>query len=271
MENITSKSNNKVKYIKSLNEKKFRQRYNEYYLEGIKVINELLDIYNNKAIDIISIACSYDILNKVNGGLDMISRLNNINNLEILNMEESVFKSITDTTSPQGVLAVLKISDTDISNLDASSNILILDRLQDAGNVGTIIRTADSFNVKNIICLNGTTDIFSPKVLRSTMASIFKVKIIYVSDTELNHNIDNIKEKGYNIIGTSLKTDTYISEDLFKGKCAIVVGNEANGISDEIIKNCDNLVKIPMSSSVESLNVACATSILLYEQFKANK
>lgn len=268
MENITSKSNQKIKYIKSLNEKKFRQEYNEYYLEGIKVVSELLDMYNKKAIDIMSIACSYDILSKINGGLDMISKLEKIQDLEIINMDSKIFKSITDTVSPQGILAVLKIFNNNIDDIDSDSNILILDRLQDAGNVGTIIRTAVSFNVKNIICLDGTTDVFSPKVLRSTMASILKVNIIYIHDNELNESINKIKDKGYNIIGTSLQTDMYISSDIFMGKCAFVVGNEANGISEKIIANCDKLVKIPMESNMESLNVACATSILLYEQFK---
>lgn len=268
MENITSKSNSKVKYIKSLNEKKFRQKYSEYYLEGIKVVNELLDMYNKKAIDIVSIACSYDILSKVNGGLDMITRLEKIENLEIFNMSSDVFESMTDTISPQGILAVLKIPSKSIDDIDMNTNVLILDKLQDAGNVGTIIRTADSFDVRNIICLDGTVDVFSPKVLRSTMASILRANIIYIRADEVTENMNILKEKKYSIIGTSLQTDTYISKDLFTGKCAFVVGNEANGISDEIIKNCNKLIKIPMSDSAESLNVACATSILLYEQYK---
>jgi len=271
MENITSKSNKSVKYIKSLNERKFRLEYKQYYLEGIKVVNELLDMYNQKAIDILSIACSYDILNKTNGGLDIISRLEKIDNFEILNMDSDVFKSITDTVSPQGVLAVLTTPDNNVDSINIDTNILILDKLQDAGNVGTIIRTADSFDVRNIICLDGTTDIFSPKVLRSTMASILRVNIIFIHDSELAESINTIKSKGYSIIGTSLQTDKYISKDILNGKCAFVVGNEANGISEEIIKICDNLIKIPMSNSAESLNVACATSILLYEQFKKNK
>lgn len=268
MENITSKSNQKVKYIKSLNEKKFRQKYNEYYLEGIKVVSELLDMYNKKAVDIISIAYSYDILTKLNGGLEILNKLEKIKSIEIFNMSKEVFESITDTVSPQGILAVLKIPNKSLSDINNNSNILILDRLQDAGNVGTIIRTADSFDVRNIVCLEGTVDVFSPKVLRSTMASIFRVNIIQIENTNLDESINKIKDKGYNIIGTSLQTDTYVSKDIFKDKCAFVVGNEANGISDTIIKSCDRLIKIPMSDSAESLNVACATSIILYEQFK---
>ena len=270
MENITSKSNQKVKYIKSLNEKKFRQEYNQYYLEGIKVVNEVLDMYNQKAIDIVSIACSYDILNETNGGANIISRLEKIDTLEILNIDWEIFKTITDTVSPQGILAVLNISKNNIENMNIDTNILILDKLQDAGNVGTIIRTADSFNVRNIICLEGTTDIFSPKVLRSTMASILRVNIITIKNNELSESINKMKNYGYNIIGTSLQTDKYISKDILKGKCAFVIGNEANGISEEVIQKCDSLIKIPMCSSTESLNVACATSILLYEQFKNN-
>jgi TrmH family RNA methyltransferase len=100
------------------------------------------------------------------------------------------------------------------------------------------------------------------------MASIFRVNIIQIDNNDLINCINKIKAKGYNIIGTSLKTDVYVSKDVFNDKCAFVVGNEANGISETIIKNCDKLVKIPMSDTAESLNVACATSIMLYEQFK---
>lgn len=270
MENITSKSNKSVKYIKSLNEKKFRQKYNEYYLEGIKVVNELLDMYDRKAVDIISIAYSYDILINLNGGLEIINRLKNINNLEMLNISEDVFKSMVDTVTTQGILAVLKIPNTDLKGLDNSSNILLLDKLQDAGNVGTIIRTADSFNVRNIICLEGTVDVFSQKVLRSTMASILRINIVQIKLEDLSETLEKVKDLGYKIIGTSLQTDTYISKEIFSKKTVFVVGNEANGISKEIIKKCDKLVKIPMSNTAESLNVACATSIVLYEQFKNN-
>ncbi|MEG1705303.1 MAG: RNA methyltransferase [Clostridia bacterium] len=268
MEIITSKSNEKVKYIRNLNEKKFRQKYNEYYLEGIKVVSELLDIYNKKAVDIVSIAYSNMILKEANGGIELLKKIEKFSDIEIINIDSNVFKSIVETVNTQGILAVIKINNKTINEIDVSSNVLILDKLQDSGNVGTIIRTADSFNVKNIICISGTADVYSQKVLRSTMASIFRVNIIYINEKEIKENIEFLKKNDYHLIGTSLQSNTFVNDKLFNKKCAIVVGNESNGISDMMTNLCDMLVKIPISDSTESLNVACATSILLYEQYK---
>lgn len=269
MDVIVSKSNEKIKYIKSLNEKKFRQKYNEYYLEGIKVVDELLDMYEKKAMDIVSIAYSYDILKNSNSGMKLYNKINNLkDSIEVLNVDSAVFKTIVDTISTQGVLAVVKNYEKKINDIDISSNIVILDRLQDAGNVGTIIRTALSFDVKNIICVSGSVDVFSQKVLRSTMSAILKVNIINIDENELSENIEYLKNNNYQVIGTALNSNEYINKNLFKLKAAIVIGNESNGISENMSKLCDKLVKIQMSENSESLNASCAASILLYMQYQ---
>lgn len=264
MENvITSKSNEKAKFIKSLNDKKGRIKNNCFYLEGIKVVNEVLD--KKEAINFKFIACSKEILENVNGGNNILERLKKYRNLEVIYFSKEVFESLTDTKTPQGILAVIEIPKYD--KINDKRNILILDKIQDAGNIGTIIRSADAFGIDTIVCTKGTADCYSPKVLRSTMGSILREKIIYLD------NINEIKNIGYTIVGTVLDDKSITLENLkISKKMAFVMGNEANGISNEVKKLCDIFVKIPMTGNAESLNVAVATSIILYKQFeKMNK
>ena len=186
MENvITSKSNEKAKYIKSLNDKKGRQKEKAFYLEGVKVVNEVLD--KRQAINLKFIACSKEILQNVNGGDKILKRIENKKN--VIYFSQEVFESISDTKTPQGILAVIGIPENEF--VDKGKNVLILDKIQDAGNIGTIIRTADAFGIDTVICTKGTVDIYSQKVLRSTMGSILREKIIYTED------ISFLKEKGY--------------------------------------------------------------------------
>lgn len=266
MEKIISKTNSNVKFVNGLNEKKFRQKNNAFYLEGIKVVNELLD----KAIDIMFIAYSKSILLTSNGGEELIKRLEKEKNVKVLEFDEKIFKYVTDTVNPQGVLAVLSIPkynlEKEIEKI-GNSNILILDKVQDQGNLGTIIRSANAFDCDLIICIHGTADIYSPKTLRSTMGGILNTKIIYIDDV---NELLILKSKGYKIVTTSLNTNN--SSDTLNyidNKYAFVVGNEANGVSKELESLSDTLVKIPMSNKIESLNVGVATSIILYEQYKA--
>ena len=264
MEVITSKANEKVKFIKSLNDKKARKINNVFYLEGIKVVEEVIN--NVKAIDIMFIAYSDEILNNINGGkkfLNLIKVLELENDINILNIKKEIFESITDTKTPQGVLAVIKIRKYDIDDILNEDKILLLDKIQDAGNIGTIIRTADAFNVKGIICMENTADVYSPKVVRSTMGSILREKIIYIKSEDLF----GLKKYGHILYGTSLSSNKYIEDINFSKKSIFVLGNEANGISEEVEKVCDSLVKIKMSGNAESLNVAIAAGIILHAQY----
>ncbi|MEG2348420.1 MAG: RNA methyltransferase [Clostridia bacterium] len=270
MDIITSKSNEKVKYIKSLNEKKFRQKYNAFYLEGIKVVSEVIDF--KKAIDIEFIAYSKPILEKLNSSQNLIKKLEKISDsgeITIYEIKEEIFKDIVDTITPQGVLVVLKIPVvSEESILNSSSNILILDKIQDAGNLGTIIRSADAFGVKNIVCNLGTCDAFSNKVTRSTMGSILRTNILYLDEEKIHYFLNKLKTNNYDIISTALQGTTMLDDINYSKKLAIVLGNESNGISNEIIDLSTYLVKIPILDTAESLNVSVACGIILYKQFK---
>lgn len=270
---INSKSNEKVKFIKSLNDKKNRIKNNAFYLEGIKVTKEILNL--EQAIDIKFIAYSSEILSQTVSGKKFLSELKNnkkINGIVTYNFSENIFRYMVDTVSPQGVLTVLKIKEQNLNNLinnayNNNQNILILDKIQDAGNLGTIIRTANAFDVQNIICIEGTVDMYSQKVLRSTMGTILKSNIVYVSEEEIFDLKQKLNEKNFKIVSTSLKAKSYIDKLDYTKKYAFVLGNEANGVSDNIMNISDEYIKIKMNDDVESLNVSIAAGIILYNQY----
>lgn len=265
MEAIFSRANENVKFIKGLNEKKFRMKNRAFYLEGVKVVSEILE--KEKAIDIMFIAYSKSILNTTNGGNQILEKIENIKNIKVLEFEESIFKYMTDTVTPQGILAVLKIPEYNLEQLleNNNKNIIILDQVQDLGNMGTIIRSCNAFDVEIIICTTGTADAYSPKALRSTMGGILNSKVVYIDDIK---KIELLKQKGYKVVTTSLNTNNTLNILDKEEKYAFVMGNEANGVSKEVTKLSDILVKIPMTDNIESLNVGVATSIVLYEQYK---
>ena len=258
MEVITSKSNEKVKYIKSLNDKKFREKYNSYFVEGIKVINEIME----QAIDDITfIACFLDNLKDS----EIIEKIKQ-KNIPIIYLSKEIFEYITDTKSPQGILAVINKKE---KYIDYNKDIIILDGVSDLGNLGTIIRNSVAFDINNIICINNVADIYSPKCVRSSMSNILKCNIKYEENIE--DIFAKLKEKGYTIYGTDLLSDIYLKNQNFKNeKTAFVFGNESKGMSKEIKNKCDKLFKIEMEDNVESLNVASASSIILYKNYLKN-
>ena len=145
---------------------------------------------------------------------------------------------------------------------DAAPFLLIIERLQDPGNLGTIIRTAEGAGVTGIILSADTVDIYNPKVIRSTMGSIFRMPIAVAED--LAATIDRVKTRGIPVYGAHLDGATFYEKD-FTGGCAFLIGNEGNGLSDEISAKADDLIRIPMCGQVESLNAAISTAVIAYE------
>ena len=177
-------------------------------------------------------------------------------------VNNSVFKYITDVLNPQGILAVVeKKSKTNMIDYNQDI-ILVLDGIQDPGNIGTILRTVDSIGLKQIILSDKCADIYNPKVVRSTMGAIFRVNAI--ESNELIETLNEIKKNNFEIVSTDLKTEHNIYDIDYKN-IAIVIGNEANGVSEEILKISDKKIKIPMFGKTESLNASVATGIILYE------
>lgn len=242
---ITSKDNEIIKNIKKLKEKKYR--LDSYIVEGIKMVKEAIS--ENQEIALIAIREDFKI--------DFDTK-----KIKIVTISNKIFNDISDVKTPQGILAVIKKN----KNNQIETNqeyILALDSLQDPGNMGTIIRTADSANINQIIINKTTVDPYSPKVIRSTMGAIYRTNIIEVED--LKATLKEMKSKGFQIITTDLKATQSIYDINYNNKTVVVIGNEANGVSQEILQTADKKVIIPMLGKTESLNASIAASIMIYE------
>ena len=177
-------------------------------------------------------------------------------------VDEKVFNNITDVQNPQGILAVVEKKSTDKDIKYDEDVIVVLDDIQDPGNLGTILRTIDSVGLSQVIVSKKSGDVFNPKVVRSTMGAIFRVNII--ESENLVNTLKEIKKHKFKVVATSLQTEESIYDIDYKKK-VIIIGNEANGVSKEVLEMSDQKVKIPMPGKTESLNAAVATGVILYE------
>ncbi len=256
---ISSKENETIKEIRKLKEKKYRTE--KYIIEGIKMIEEAIS--EKQDIELIVVKEGFEFKEHQN---EKGTRKNEYLNFKIVTVTENVFNILTDVETPQGILAVVKKKE----NMAIDNNadyIVALEGIQDPGNLGTIIRTLDSANIKQIIVSKNTVDSYSPKVVRSTMGSIFRVNVIETDN--LTETLNKLKEDKFEIIVTSLDTDNSIY-DINYAKKIVVIGNEANGVSKQIQEIADKKVKIPMLGKTESLNASVATGIMIYEYVRQN-
>ena len=255
MQVISSKDNELIKHIKKLKDKKYRDESNEYIIEGVKLIEEAVK-ENSKIKKIIiceDTTRTYEIPTNIMLG---------IAKYECVYVTDKIFNSITQVTNPQGIMAIIEKNSND-AEIDFTQDIIVaLDDVQDPGNLGTILRTVDSIGLNQIIVSKETADAFNPKVVRSTMGAIFRVKIIETED--LKETIKVIKKHHFKLMVTSLQTRHSIYDIEFKKKI-IVIGNEANGVSKEIQDMADEKAKIPMLGKTESLNASVAAGIVMYE------
>lgn len=238
---ITSLNNPTIKEISKLKNKKYRDLTNTYLVEGDHLVEEAYK--NNLLIKIILLEdtiCNYDI--------------------EKIYVTKEVMKKLTELDTPNKIIGIVKKN----TPLPIGNKILILDNIQDPGNLGTIIRSSVAFDIDTIVLSPNTVDIYNPKVIRSTQGMIFYTNIITL---ELKEFINEIKTKNYTIFGTNVRNGKNIKEITLPEKFALVLGNEGQGVSKEIESLCDNNIYIKMSSKCESLNVSVATSILLYEVY----
>ena len=251
---ITSKDNELIKHVKKLKDKKYRDLNNEFVVEGIKLIREAIqEKAKIKQIIICDDAENSDIPKDLTY---------EIAKYECVYVSKQVFNSITEVKNPQGIIAVV-IKDNTENVIDYSQDIIVaLDDIQDPGNLGTILRTVDSIGLTQILVSKGTADCFNPKVVRSTMGAIFRVKIIECEN--LMETLKQVQKHHFKIMVTSLQTENYIYDVNFNKK-VIVVGNEANGVEQQIQELADEKVKIPMLGKTESLNASVATGVVLYE------
>ena len=247
MQRISSKDNSLIKHIKRLKEKKYRDEYGEYIIEGLKLIKEA--IQENADIKYIVVCDGCDNSEMIESHLKY-----EMARLDFIYVPQNIFKLLSDVENPQGVLAVIGKASKEI-NIDINEDIILaLDDIQDPGNLGTILRTADSVGLKQILVSKGTADSYNPKVVRSTMGAIFRVNVIECEN--LKESLKNLQKKDYKVMTTSLKSKKTIFEVNY------------NGVSKEILNLADEKVIIPMLGKTESLNASVATGVILYEHVR---
>ena len=278
MEIISSKDNKRIKYIRSLLEKgSIRKKNHSFVVEGIKLVDEaleyggVLDIIVSESLyeEIVSGDLTRNALLSDNGK-HIIKQVKQGTSLTVVS--DAVFKSVSETITPQGILAEVEMPKHRLLEekfleiayeKTGKIKLLILEDTADPGNLGTIMRTAEAAGVTGVIMGKGTVDIFNPKVVRSTMGSIFRLPFAYVDD--LKAVILRLKRDGISFYATHLKGKESYRDISYSDKAGILIGNEARGLSDEIANLADTYVIIPMQGKVESLNAAVAAALMLYE------
>lgn len=233
---ITSKDNESIKKIRKLKDKKYRNEAGKFIIEGVKLIKEAIE--EKAQIDTIILCENY-----IKAGEIEKEIVYEIAKYNCLYVDEKVFSSITDVQNPQGILAVIDKKDKNLQINYNEDVIVVLDDIQDPGNLGTILRTIDSCGLSQVIISKKSGDVFNPKVVRSTMGAIFRVNII--ESENLVNTLKELKKHKFKIYATSIQTDDTIYDIDYK-KTAIVIGNEANGVSKEVLEMADRKIKIPM-------------------------
>jgi TrmH family RNA methyltransferase len=258
--NVTSKTNKVYKHIKALNSKNYREKHQEFIIEGLRLVKDAVE--SSIPIHLIVVSESFACFEEGQQYLQKLQRLN----IQIYQFHDKLFNEIAQTQTPQGILGIVPIKDFSLEAVTKYKEMplyIYCDGIQDPGNMGTIVRTADAFHADAVILSKGCVDIYNPKCVRSTMGSLFHLPIIKVEDTR--EILQYLKEKGLTIIGGHLEATDYCYQFDMKQGMVIVVGNEANGISQEALEIIDQLIKIPMPGNAESLNAAIAAGILMYE------
>lgn len=239
---ITSLDNDRIKGYIKLKERKYRKKTNTFIVEGL---HSVLEAYKTGSI------------------IELILEKDEVLpfDLPCVYVTNEIINKISSLETPSNIMALCKINN---ENVELGNKILLLDNVQDPGNLGTIIRSAVAFNVDSIVLSPDCVDVYNPKVLRSTQGMIFHIPIIV---RDLFETIDTIKKEEIPVYGTRVEFGEDVSslKEKDKVKYALVMGNEGNGVKRELLEKCDKNLFIDMSEKVESLNVSVAASILMYE------
>ncbi|MCI8667713.1 MAG: RNA methyltransferase [Dorea sp.] len=252
MDKITSTSNVKVKRLVSLKKKrKARDEEKVFLVEGIRMFREV------PAESLKEVYVSESFYKKERDVIEQLAAF------EVLS--DTVFDYVSDTRTPQGILCVAEQMQYTLETVTQGEkpHIVVLDHLQDPGNLGTIFRTAEGAGVTGIIMDRECVDIYNPKTIRSTMGSIYRMPFCYIK--QLPAAIGFLKERGIQTYAAHLEGRRNYDEENYCRPCAFLIGNEGNGLTKEIADLADTYIKIPMKGQVESLNAAIAASVLMFE------
>ena len=270
---ITSLNNSKIKHLCELQTKK-RTRIKEgvFVVEGFRIFEE---VPNNliKEIYFEEGTCVRNEIGDKAPSSHLMKTFEKIekcrqNGIFVEELSHEVFKKASDTDSPQGVICVVKMPQWQLKDIIANipkgskGNLLILEDIQDPGNLGTMVRTAEAAGISGIIMSEGCVDIFNPKTVRSTMGSVFRVPTVYVSN--LPTTLETVKRAGIKLYAASLKAKGEYDRIEYEGRSGILIGNEGNGLSQEVMNQADIGVIIPMQGQIESLNASVAAALMMY-------
>ena len=255
---ITSLANPRIKYIRKLSERKFREQQGEYYIEGLRIVGEALE----QNAELVTLLNAPDLLTS-EFGQNLVGQARE-KGMEVLDLSPEVFAKLSLKEGPQGIAAVGRQSFTSISSLvPGEKDIWIaLDSVQDPGNLGTILRTGDAAGCRGVILLDHSTDPYDPTALRASMGAVFNLKIIKARLNEFSQ----WKEKtAIEVVGTSDKALIYYRDYYYPIPMVLLMGSEKTGLAPDYLRICDEVVSIPMLGKSDSLNLAVATGIVLYE------
>ena len=260
---ITSPANPRVKEIRKLRERKEQKRTGLFYMEGLRIIGEAFD----KGAEIETLVVCPELL-KNEFGTELLRRAEK-RGIEILEVSRPVFESIAVKDNPQGLAAAAKARFYTLDDLDTSHGIITaLTEIADPGNLGTIIRTADAVDCQGVILIGDCTSPYDIAAIRGTMGAIFSTRIV---KTDLQSFLRWKKQKGLQLVGTSDKAATdYIDID-YRDPVILLMGSERAGMSPEEFEACDEIAAIPMLRSSDSLNLAVATGVMLYQIFNCHR
>lgn len=246
-------SKSEIKLLRNLSKKKFREKHGLYLIEGKKLLSEALT--NQAVVRKVFYTASEDAF---------IETLNVGANTETISIGTSEMAEMTNQVTPPGLLATLEIPNTEWHDSQANEGpLLMLDGLRDPGNLGTVLRSADWFGVTTILCSKDCVDAYNPKVVQSSMGSIFRVRVLYVDLPETITAI-RVEAPAFTVSGAALEGELLgFGKEWSTG--ALVIGSESHGMSPEVRAECNQLVRIPGGKGTESLNAAVAASILMYQ------
>lgn len=255
---IEAADNRKLKLIRKLGSKKHRDALSKFVIEGINLVEEALA--KGASVDYVVASEDFD-----SPRLDALNE--RIRDLYVVPRE--LYEKISDAENGSGVLAVVSREYDEqaiLSKLGRDDNVLVLDRVQDPGNIGTMIRTAVAAGYSAVMMIKGTADLYSPKVLRATAGMVFDLPVLFAESAAEAEKM--LHDRGFRICVTEPEATVPYYEAGLSSGIALVIGNEGNGVSDEISEAADERITIPMRGSIESLNAAVAAAIVMYESIR---
>lgn len=260
MKKVTSKENSIIKHIKKLSKSaKYRRESGEFIAEGLRLCIDAL----NSGVKINSLIISEDAAEKYSDEINKIEAVCD----NSYTLSRSLFREISDTKNPQGILCIIKTLDkhTLFDKMVFGGKFVALDNIQDPSNLGTVLRTAEAVGVDGVILSSDCCDIYSPKVVRGSMGAVFRLPVV-ISESIAGFLSEHKELRSYAcVVDNSAEKITSIS---FEDPCVVVIGNEGNGIKDSTLNECDKKITIPMNGRAESLNASAAAAIIIWELVK---